>query len=533
MAWSFYDQNGKVLQGVLAVSIGATELATDAVTSVKIADDAVTYAKMQNLGTADRVLGSASTGVIGEVQIVSDMLATDAVTNVKVATGIDAVKLANGSVTNAELQYINTLSSNAQDQLTAKAPIASPTFTTGATSPSFITGNSGIIKLMDGNGSNFASIAAHATTTADIAYTWPPAGPGTNGYALTSTTAGVMSWAAGGGDLSFGGNTFDSDKVIGSNNAYDFGFETAGVTRMDITDDGKVGIGTIVPTEPLSVNGTGTGITGTALSTFSTQQDFSPRRGVMLGYDSSGQIGIISATTSSAAADLAFWSYSGGWSEKMRLKHNGNLGIGTASPSTLFHMKGGGAEIATFETTSASAQIAIKLEKVANSTGGTLAYYWVEGSGNGSSGNQGYEMGYAPSTGIFYLWASSGAGSGSATDVFRLPINQGTMDANYTWDSNAFDDYDDALVLERAFSPVHKQTVYEDGKMILKNSSLELIDMGVLRKYEDDWVGYNDQRMAALLAGGIYQTRHRLDDYYEELKAEIKELKAEVDSLKA
>jgi hypothetical protein len=47
---------------------------------VTIADDAVTYAKMQNLGTADRVLGSTSTGVIGEVQIVADMIATAAVT---------------------------------------------------------------------------------------------------------------------------------------------------------------------------------------------------------------------------------------------------------------------------------------------------------------------------------------------------------------------------------------------------------------------------------------------------------------------
>ena len=41
MAWSFYDQNGKVLQGVLAVSIDTTELADDAVTSAKIATDAV------------------------------------------------------------------------------------------------------------------------------------------------------------------------------------------------------------------------------------------------------------------------------------------------------------------------------------------------------------------------------------------------------------------------------------------------------------------------------------------------------------
>ena len=41
-----------------------------------------------------------------------------AVTNTMVATGIDAVKLADGSVTNTEFQYINSLTSNAQDQIT-------------------------------------------------------------------------------------------------------------------------------------------------------------------------------------------------------------------------------------------------------------------------------------------------------------------------------------------------------------------------------------------------------------------------------
>jgi len=122
MPWTVYNSDGQILQG-------SSTLADDAVTTAKILDDAVTYAKMQNLATADRVLGSTSTGLIGEVQIVPDMLATDAVTNVKVATGIDAVKLADGSVTNAELQYINSLSSNAQTQITAKAPIAGATFT--------------------------------------------------------------------------------------------------------------------------------------------------------------------------------------------------------------------------------------------------------------------------------------------------------------------------------------------------------------------------------------------------------------------
>jgi len=98
MSWSFYDANGKMLQGVLAVSISATELATDAVTTVKIIDDAVTYAKLQNLATADRVLGSASTGVIGEVQIVPDMIASDAVTTAKIANDqVTLAKMAGGT----------------------------------------------------------------------------------------------------------------------------------------------------------------------------------------------------------------------------------------------------------------------------------------------------------------------------------------------------------------------------------------------------------------------------------------------------
>jgi len=52
--------------------------------TLTIAADAVTYAKMQNLATADRVLGSTSAGVIGEVQIVADMVASNAVTTAKI-----------------------------------------------------------------------------------------------------------------------------------------------------------------------------------------------------------------------------------------------------------------------------------------------------------------------------------------------------------------------------------------------------------------------------------------------------------------
>jgi len=113
MSWSFYDANGKMLQGVLAVSIDTTELADDAVTADKLANLAVTNAKL-----ADDAVGA-------------DELAANAVVDASIASGaaIDATKIANGSVTSTEFQYIHTLSSNAQTQISAKAPIAGATFT--------------------------------------------------------------------------------------------------------------------------------------------------------------------------------------------------------------------------------------------------------------------------------------------------------------------------------------------------------------------------------------------------------------------
>jgi len=48
-----------------------------------------------------------------------------------------------------------------------------------------------------------------------------------------ATAAGWETLSAG-GDLSFGGDTFGADKVIGSNDAYALSFETAGVVRMKI-----------------------------------------------------------------------------------------------------------------------------------------------------------------------------------------------------------------------------------------------------------------------------------------------------------
>ena len=61
---------------------------------VTIANDAVTYAKMQNVATANRVLGSTSAGgVISEVQVQTAMIAADAVTYGKIQNVTTAQRL--------------------------------------------------------------------------------------------------------------------------------------------------------------------------------------------------------------------------------------------------------------------------------------------------------------------------------------------------------------------------------------------------------------------------------------------------------
>jgi len=71
--------DNRLLGAATAGTIGEVQVAT-----AMIADDAVTYAKMQHTGTANRVLGAASAGVIGEVQVATDMVADDAVTYAKI-----------------------------------------------------------------------------------------------------------------------------------------------------------------------------------------------------------------------------------------------------------------------------------------------------------------------------------------------------------------------------------------------------------------------------------------------------------------
>jgi len=95
-----------------------SDIADSAVTSAKIADDAIITAKV-----LDRQVTGAK---IAEATIGSFEIANGAIVDadVNASAAIDATKIANGSVTSTEFQYINTLSSNAQTQISNTVTVA-------------------------------------------------------------------------------------------------------------------------------------------------------------------------------------------------------------------------------------------------------------------------------------------------------------------------------------------------------------------------------------------------------------------------
>ena len=166
--------------GILDVGV-ITIVGDNTVSTAKLGDTSVTTAKLGNT--------SVTTAKIANLAVDSAQIAATAVTNAKVATGIDAVKLADGTVTNAELQYINTLSANAQTQIDAKPDLTDDQTWSGSQRGTMVTDNDGSFDLDGGN--NF-----FCTPAGNIALTFTNHTSGQSGYILFVNSGHTISLAA-------------------------------------------------------------------------------------------------------------------------------------------------------------------------------------------------------------------------------------------------------------------------------------------------------------------------------------------------
>jgi len=149
-------------------------------------------------------------------------------------------------------------------------------------------------------------------------------GAGTSGQILSSTGTGTAWIAApsGGGVTGSGTTNYVTKWTSGS-----------AVGNSSIYDNGYVGIGTTAPAVPFEITvNSSVGVTGNVYFLARFLQDKVNYRGPFFGYDTGGSTAVIGAESAGPASSLAFYTYSSGWGERMRISGT-NVGIGTTSPN--------------------------------------------------------------------------------------------------------------------------------------------------------------------------------------------------------
>jgi hypothetical protein len=160
-------------------------------------------------GTVADARLSANVSLIGQT-IDSSEITDDEITDsdINSAAGIDATKLADGSVTNTELQYIDGLTSNTQTQIDSKQATIAGTTDLVANSITVdslggftllpygaAAGNTGEIQFRElaANGSSYVGFKSPDAVSTNLVLTLPGA-DGTSGQVLSTNGSGVLAW---------------------------------------------------------------------------------------------------------------------------------------------------------------------------------------------------------------------------------------------------------------------------------------------------------------------------------------------------
>ena len=159
----------QVEQSMLADdSVGADQLASSSVVTNSVVDDAITFAKMQDMTTNNRLLGCVTAGTIIETQVKTDMIEDDAISSAKL-----------GSIS---LNDLNNATINSGDPATNTNP----------------SGGVGTVWVNSTNGEMY--VCTDATTNANV---WKNVGEG-SGDIDPSYTVTYLVVAGGGGSAGAG-----------------------------------------------------------------------------------------------------------------------------------------------------------------------------------------------------------------------------------------------------------------------------------------------------------------------------------------
>ena len=208
------DDNAITAAKIAADAVGSSEIAADAVGTSEIATDAVDTAEI----AADAVGASE----LADDSVASANIIDGAIVNadVNASAALDATKIADGTVTSTEFQYINTLSSNAQTQISSTVTVANAALPKagGTMSGETVFADQLVTRpVIKDYGETKVAMAAHAVDLSlgnvqtytlsgsqTLTFTNPPASGTsgsftlilTNGGSATLTWPGSVDWAA-------------------------------------------------------------------------------------------------------------------------------------------------------------------------------------------------------------------------------------------------------------------------------------------------------------------------------------------------
>ncbi len=170
-----------------------------------------------------------------------------------------------------------------------------------------------------------------------------------------------------------GGNTTTQDTALGTKNLHSVKIISNNVERIHVDKGGNIGIGNSLPAYPLSFANS----LGDKISLYGNS-------GVHFGFGI--QNALLQIYTDNSPADIAFgYGSSAAFTENMRIKGNGNVGIGNNNPTYKLDVNSGASQLA-LRINGTNPSITINSTSIANS-GNDLYIAAVTGSKGYPSGN--------------------------------------------------------------------------------------------------------------------------------------------------